>query len=84
MLDLLMSAEKKKNLIDHEGIKDEVSIVLFAGHDTTGMACLFATLMLAEHEDVQVGNGHNVFFFLNSNFSFKFFFFFFYRIEREK
>ncbi|XP_023247321.1 cytochrome P450 4C1, partial [Copidosoma floridanum] len=52
MLDLLLAAERNK-LIDHEGIKEEVATFVFAGHDTTGTAFIFTTLLLAEHKDVQ-------------------------------
>jgi len=52
MLDLLLAAERK-NLIDHEGIKEEVSTFVFAGHDTTGIAFCFTTLVFAAHKDIQ-------------------------------
>lgn len=52
MLDLLIAASKK-NLIDDEGIREEVDTFMFEGHDTTGMAICFTIMLLAEHKEIQ-------------------------------
>ncbi|KAL2740988.1 cytochrome P450 4C1-like isoform X1 [Vespula squamosa] len=55
MLDLLIASSMKDNEIDEEGIREEVDTFMFAGHDTTAMALIFALLLFAKHKDVQQG-----------------------------
>nr|KAF7437726.1 hypothetical protein H0235_000117 [Vespula pensylvanica] len=55
MLDLLIATSVKDNEIDEEGIREEVDTFMFAGHDTTAMALVFALLLFAKHKDVQQG-----------------------------
>ncbi|OXU20676.1 hypothetical protein TSAR_002401 [Trichomalopsis sarcophagae] len=52
MLDLLLSAAQD-GLLDDEGIKEEVDTFMFAGHDTTGIALVYAIMLLAEHKEIQ-------------------------------
>lgn len=51
MLDILLS---QSNLIDMNGIREEVDTFVFEGHDTTTTALGFIVLLLANHKDVQV------------------------------
>ncbi|XP_026675536.1 cytochrome P450 4C1-like isoform X1 [Ceratina calcarata] len=51
-LDLLLSAHRH-NLIDDEGIREEVDTFLFGGHDTTAVALCYTIMLLAEHPQIQ-------------------------------
>ncbi|NP_001165935.1 cytochrome P450 4AB9 precursor [Nasonia vitripennis] len=51
-LDLLLTA-KKNNMIDDEGIQEEVDTFTFEGHDTTAMALTFTLMLLAENKEAQ-------------------------------
>ncbi|XP_017882357.2 cytochrome P450 4C1-like [Ceratina calcarata] len=53
MLDLLLSAHRH-NLIDEEGIREEVDTFMFRGHDTTAISICFTIMLLAEHPQIQV------------------------------
>ncbi|XP_026667550.1 cytochrome P450 4C1 isoform X1 [Ceratina calcarata] len=52
MLDLLLSAHRH-NLIDDEGIREEVDTFMFRGHDTTAISICFTIMLLAEHSQIQ-------------------------------
>uniref|UniRef100_A0A0C9R7T7 CYP4C1_7 protein n=3 Tax=Fopius arisanus TaxID=64838 RepID=A0A0C9R7T7_9HYME len=52
-LDLLIAASSKEQEIDDRGIREEVDTFVFEGHDTTAVALLFITILLAENRDVQ-------------------------------
>lgn len=52
MLDTLLVAEHQ-NLIDGEGIQEEVDTFVFEGFDTTMTAITFILFSIANHEDVQ-------------------------------
>jgi len=52
MLDTLLGAENE-DLIDHQGICDEVNTFMFEGYDTTSTCLTFTLLMLSLHEEVQ-------------------------------
>lgn len=53
MLDTLIAAEAK-NLIDGEGIQEEVDTFMFVGHDTSSSSGLVFTLwLLSLHQDAQ-------------------------------
>ncbi|XP_026667732.1 cytochrome P450 4C1-like isoform X2 [Ceratina calcarata] len=52
MLDLLLSAHRH-NLIDDEGIREEVDTFMFKGHDTTAASLCFTIMLLAEHPQIQ-------------------------------
>ncbi|XP_026675535.1 cytochrome P450 4C1-like [Ceratina calcarata] len=52
MLDLLLSAHRQ-NLIDDEGIREEVDTFMFRGHDTTAVSLCFTIMLLAEHPEIQ-------------------------------
>ncbi|XP_047359785.1 cytochrome P450 4C1-like isoform X1 [Vespa velutina] len=53
LLDLLISACVKENIIDEKGIQEEVDTFMFEGHDTTAAALCFALSLFAKHKDVQ-------------------------------
>nr|XP_032529308.1 cytochrome P450 4C1-like isoform X2 [Danaus plexippus plexippus] len=53
MLDLLLLAEKE-DLIDGDGIQEEVDTFMFEGHDTTQAALTYCLMSLANEELVQV------------------------------
>ncbi|XP_046827980.1 cytochrome P450 4C1-like [Vespa crabro] len=53
LLDLLIAACVKGNMIDVEGIQEEVDTFMFEGHDTTAVALCFALSLFAKHKDVQ-------------------------------
>ncbi|EFA10751.1 cytochrome P450 monooxigenase CYP4Q9 [Tribolium castaneum] len=53
MLDLLLTAKNEDNLIDDEGIREEVDTFMFEGHDTTAVAICFALMCIACHPDIQ-------------------------------
>uniref|UniRef100_UPI003AFB3D4F cytochrome P450 4C1-like n=1 Tax=Danaus plexippus TaxID=13037 RepID=UPI003AFB3D4F len=52
MLDLLLLAEKE-DLIDGDGIQEEVDTFMFEGHDTTQAALTYCLMSLANEEFVQ-------------------------------
>ncbi|XP_061385960.1 cytochrome P450 4C1-like [Danaus plexippus] len=52
MLDLLLLAEKEE-LIDGDGIQEEVDTFMFEGHDTTQAALTYCLMSLANEEFVQ-------------------------------
>ncbi|XP_055388164.1 uncharacterized protein LOC129616531 [Condylostylus longicornis] len=52
MLDTLLEAEEK-NLIDHQGICEEVDTFMFEGFDTTSAGLMFTILCLATYQEVQ-------------------------------
>ncbi|CAH2989301.1 unnamed protein product [Chilo suppressalis] len=52
MLDLLLHAQKN-NLIDDEGIQEEVDTFMFEGHDTTSCGLMYCLMLLANHKDIQ-------------------------------
>ncbi|KAL7290063.1 hypothetical protein TKK_0015792 [Trichogramma kaykai] len=52
LIDLLFLAEKN-GLIDNAGIIEEVDNFMFAGHDTSATTMTFASMLFAEHPDVQ-------------------------------
>lgn len=54
MLDLMLKEKKQRNLIDDEGIREEVDTFMFEGHDTTAAALTFLLLIMACHKDAQV------------------------------
>lgn len=51
MLDLLLS---KNDIIDMNGIREEVDTFVFEGHDTTSASLTFTLMLLANHQDIQV------------------------------
>ncbi|KAJ3642881.1 hypothetical protein Zmor_025630 [Zophobas morio] len=53
MLDLLLVAKNEGFDIDHEGIREELDLFMFAGHDTISMAISFLFLILANLQDIQ-------------------------------
>lgn len=53
MLDTLLAAEQKQQLIDSAGIQEEVDTFVFEGFDTTMTAITFTLFLIANHEDVQ-------------------------------
>nr|AHW57333.1 CYP4M38 [Chilo suppressalis] len=52
MLDLLIQAQKV-NLIDDQGIQEEVDTFMFEGHDTTACGLMYCLMLLANHKDIQ-------------------------------
>ncbi|XP_055388171.1 uncharacterized protein LOC129616537 [Condylostylus longicornis] len=52
MLDTLLEAEEK-NLIDHQGICEEVDTFMFEGFDTTSAGLMFTILCLATYQEIQ-------------------------------
>jgi cytochrome P450 family 4 len=52
MLDTLLSAEKDDK-IDAVGVREEVDLFMFAGHDTTSSGLIFSLFLLAIHTEVQ-------------------------------
>ena len=53
MLDLLLVAKNEGFDIDHEGIREELDLFIFGGHDTISMAISFLFLILANLQDIQ-------------------------------
>ncbi|CAG9796530.1 unnamed protein product, partial [Diatraea saccharalis] len=53
MLDLLIQAQKD-NLIDDQGIQEEVDTFMFEGHDTTACGLIYCLMLLANHKHIQV------------------------------
>lgn len=51
MLDLLLS---KEEIIDMDGIREEVDTFVFEGHDTTSASLTFTLMLLANNGDIQV------------------------------
>lgn len=54
MLDMLLRAKEKGNLLDLEGIREEVDTFIFEGHDTTSISLGFTLMLLANHPEIQV------------------------------
>jgi cytochrome P450 len=52
-LDMLLDAKSKHNLIDLDGIKEEVDTFMFAGHDTTATSLTWAIQLIGSHSHVQ-------------------------------
>ncbi|XP_056647982.1 cytochrome P450 4C1-like [Diorhabda sublineata] len=52
-LDILLNAKITKNLIDDEGIKDEVNTFMFEGHDTTATAISWILRQLTIYSQYQ-------------------------------
>ncbi|XP_044765946.1 cytochrome P450 4c3-like [Coccinella septempunctata] len=53
MLDLLISAQRRGEDIDDEGIREEVDTFVFEGHDTTAVALSFSLMLLANNRECQ-------------------------------
>lgn len=54
MLDMLLLAREKANLLDLDGIREEVDTFIFEGHDTTSISLGFTLMLLANHPEIQV------------------------------
>lgn len=54
MLDMLLLAMKNGELLDFDGIREEVDTFVFEGHDTTSIALGFTLILLANHPEIQV------------------------------
>lgn len=54
MLDMLLQAKDKGNLLDLDGIREEVDTFIFEGHDTTSISLGFTLMLLANHPEIQV------------------------------
>lgn len=54
MLDMLLLEKEKGNLLDLDGIQEEVDTFIFEGHDTTSISLGFTLMLLANNRDVQV------------------------------
>lgn len=52
MLDTLIFAEKDQ-LIDHQGICEEVDTLMFEGYDTTSMGLIFGLMNMSLYADKQ-------------------------------
>ncbi|XP_008202892.1 cytochrome P450 4C1 isoform X2 [Nasonia vitripennis] len=52
MLDVLLSAEQD-GLIDEKGIREEVDLLVLAGHDTTSISMVIMLMLLAENPEAQ-------------------------------
>lgn len=52
-LDLLLKVKREQNLIDLEGIKEEVDTFMFAGHDTSANTLSWAIYLIGSHPNVQ-------------------------------
>lgn len=54
MLDMLLLAMEKANLLNLDGIREEVDTFIFEGHDTTSISLGFTLMLLANHPEIQV------------------------------
>lgn len=52
-LDLLLNVKREQNLIDLDGIKEEVDTFMFAGHDTSANTLAWTIYLIGTHPDVQ-------------------------------
>lgn len=52
-LDLLLKVKREQNLIDLEGIKEEVDTFMFAGHDTSANTLAWSIYLIGSHPLVQ-------------------------------
>lgn len=52
-LDLLLKAKHEQNIIDFDGIKEEVDTFMFAGHDTSANTLAWAIYLIGSNPTVQ-------------------------------
>lgn len=52
-LDLLLKVKREQNLIDLQGIKEEVDTFMFAGHDTSANTLSWTIHLIGSHTEVQ-------------------------------